>query len=330
MTLSNQGIDLAAAEWAVRLNERLLTVEEQAGLDRWLQADVRHRGALLRAQAAWVDLDRLAALAGRTDGGPAAPAERATRRRGAVAPALLRNRWRFIATAAATLFLGVAGTWWVARSDQTYVSNLGEIRRVALSDGSKMVLNTATEATVRFDKRRREIELISGEGLFQVVKDPTRPFIVHTGTMSVRAVGTVFAVRAIDERVDITVTEGVVDLVDEAPSGGHLLRRVAANEHVSVMQTRQIQAQSISDDEAERQFAWRDGMVDLAGETLATAVAQINRHNRRQIVVDDPDLASRPVVGLFRATDPENFAATVAAALGAQSVDRDDTIHLRR
>jgi transmembrane sensor len=330
MTQSNQGTDLTAAEWAVRLNERPLTVEEQAGLDRWLQADARHRGALLRAQAAWADLDRLAALAGRTEQSPPVPTERPTQRRGAIAPALLRNRGRFIAAAAATLFLGVAGTWWIARSDQTYVSNLGEIRRVALSDGSKMVLNTATEATVRFDKRRREIELISGEGLFQVAKDPTRPFIVHAGTVSVRAVGTVFAVRAVDERVDITVTEGTVDLVDEAPSGGQLLRRVAANEHVSVMQTRQIQAQSISHDEAQRQLAWRDGMVDFAGETLATAVAQINRHNHRQIVVDDPDLASRPVVGVFRATDPENFAATVAAALGAQSVDRDDTIHLRR
>jgi transmembrane sensor len=70
-------------------------------------------------------------------------------------------------------------------------------------------------------------------------------------------------------------------------------------------------------------------MVDFAGEPLATAVAQVNRHNRRQIVVDDPDLASRPVVGLFRANDPNNFAATVAAALGAQSVARDDSIHLR-
>jgi transmembrane sensor len=70
-------------------------------------------------------------------------------------------------------------------------------------------------------------------------------------------------------------------------------------------------------------------MVDFAGETLATAVAQVNRHNRRQIVVDDPDLASRPVVGLFRANDPNNFAATVAAAPGAQSVARDDSIHLR-
>ena len=323
MNQSNQRSDLTAAEWAVRLNERSLSVDEQTELDRWLDADSRHRGALLRARAAWADLDRLAALGGRSESTTANDRQRAT------APPVLRNRRRFIATAASTVFLGVAGAWWVWRSDQTYVSQLGEVRRVTLSDGSRMVLNTATEVTVRFDKARREVELAAGEGLFQIAKDPGRPFIVRAGSVSVRAVGTVFTVRALDERVDVIVTEGIVDLVDESLPGGRLLRRVAANQHASVMETRQVEVQSIRADEAERRLAWRDGMVEFDGETLETAVAEINRHNRRHIVVDDSGLASRPVVGLFRANDPDNFAATVAAALGAQSVNQDDIIHLR-
>ena len=323
MNQSNQRSDLTAAEWAVRLNERSLSVDEQAELDRWLGADSRHRGALLRARAAWADLDRLAALSGRSESTTANDRQRAA------APPVLRNRRRFIATAASTVFLGVAGAWWVWRRDQTYVSQLGEVRRVTLSDGSRMVLNTATEVTVRFDKARREVELAAGEGLFQIAKDPGRPFIVRAGSVSVRAVGTVFTVRALDERVDVIVTEGIVDLVDESLPGGRLLRRVAANQHASVMETRQVEVQSIRADEAERRLAWRDGMVEFDGETLETAVAEINRHNRRHIVVDDSGLASRPVVGLFRATDPDNFAATVAAALGAQSVNQDDIIHLR-
>ena len=323
MNQSNQRSDLTAAEWAVRLNERSLSVDEQAELDRWLGADSRHRGALLRARAAWADLDRLAALSGRSESTTANDRQRAA------APPVLRNRRRFIATAASTVFLGVAGAWWVWRRDQTYVSQLGEVRRVTLSDGSRMVLNTATEVTVRFDKACREVELAAGEGLFQIAKDPGRPFIVRAGSVSVRAVGTVFTVRALDERVDVIVTEGIVDLVDESLPGGRLLRRVAANQHASVMETRQVEVQSIRADEAERRLAWRDGMVEFDGETLETAVAEINRHNRRHIVVDDSGLASRPVVGLFRANDPDNFAATVAAALGAQSVNQDDIIHLR-
>jgi transmembrane sensor len=192
-----------------------------------------------------------------------------------------------------------------------------------------MVLNTASEATVRFDKARREIELAAGEGLFQVAKDAIRPFIVRAGFVSVRAVGTVFAVRTAGQRVDVTVTEGVVELVDNSTSGGGVIRRVSANERATVLETSQVQVQSMPHAEAERRLAWRDGMVDFAGEPLMTAVEEINRHNHRQIVVDDPTLAARPVVGLFRATDPDNFAATVATALGVRSVDQDDAIHLR-
>jgi ferric-dicitrate binding protein FerR (iron transport regulator) len=46
--------------------------------------------------------------------------------------------------------------------------------------------------------------------------------------------------------------------------------------------------------------------------------------------VDDPLLAARPVVGQFLANDPAGFATTVAVALGAQSIEQDDGIHLRR
>jgi transmembrane sensor len=356
MTQSNQRTDLTAAEWAVRLNERKLTAQEQTELDQWLDADTRHPGALLRARATWADLDRLAALRGHGIAPPAPNEEdeepednadslsRLLPAAMAAPPPLTesgelergpftsrpQSRRRFlIAAGLASVSLGGAGLWWIEQRDHTYVSRLGEIRRVKLSDGSRMVLNTASEATVRFDKARREIELTTGEGLFQVVKDPARPFVVRAGFVSVRAIGTVFAVRTAGQRVDVTVTEGVVELVDNSTSGGGVIRRIAANERATVMETSQVQVQSIPHAEAERRLAWRDGMVDFGGEPLTTAVEEINRHNRRQIVVDDPALASRPVVGMFRANDPDNFAATVAAALGVQSVDQDDAIHLR-
>jgi transmembrane sensor len=192
-----------------------------------------------------------------------------------------------------------------------------------------MVLNTSTEATVRFDRTRREIELAAGEGVFEVTKDPQRPFIVRAGSVAVRAVGTVFAVRSADQRVDVTVTEGVVEIVGDRALGNAVIRRVAANEHATIMETREVQVQSIPHGEAERRLAWRDGMADFAGDSLETAVQEINRHNRRQIVIDDAVLASRPVVGVFRVDDPDGFAATVATALGAHSVALNDSVHLQ-
>ena len=323
MKLKKTGIDEVAARWAVRLTAAPLDAEEQGELDLWLEADARHRGALLRARAAWLDLDRLSALRGR--GAPVAIDEPP------MAVQTASRRW-FLAASLATLGLAGLGSWWIHRPNgEEYVSEIGEVRRVTLSDGSTMLLNTASHVVVRFEKTRREIHLISGEGLFEVAKDPARPFIVHTGTVSVRAVGTMFGVRAGDQHVEVTVTEGVVE-VAAAPAPGERadsVRRVTANERAVVNAAQKVEVQTIRSDQAERQFAWRDGMVNFDGEPLADAIDEINRHNRKRIVVDDAALGSRPVVGVFRASDAEGFAATVAAALGAQRVDAGEQIHLR-
>jgi ferric-dicitrate binding protein FerR (iron transport regulator) len=55
----------------------------------------------------------------------------------------------------------------------------------------------------------------------------------------------------------------------------------------------------------------------------------VNRHSRRKIVIDDPDLKAQPIVGRFRAADAEGFCRVAAVALGATTVDEGNTIHLR-
>ena len=55
-------IDAAAASWAIR-SSGPMTLADKAALDAWLEADSRHRGAYLRAWAAWHDSERLLAMA---------------------------------------------------------------------------------------------------------------------------------------------------------------------------------------------------------------------------------------------------------------------------
>ncbi|MGH3430280.1 MAG: DUF4880 domain-containing protein, partial [Terriglobales bacterium] len=128
MSLKPHEIDEQAAQWAVRLSAGELATAEQSAFDRWLEADPRHRGALLRSRAAWVDLDRLSALAAhreppRTAPGAAAPA-RSVRR-----PSFASRRW-FIAASLTTAMAGGVSAWWWRRGGETYVSGVGEVRPV--------------------------------------------------------------------------------------------------------------------------------------------------------------------------------------------------------
>ena len=319
-----------AARWAVRADAGRLSPEEQWELDLWLNSDPRHRGAYVRARAQWVDLDRLAALRG--------PASAKTGKAGA-SPALSR-RQLLAASAATVTILGGSLSWFLLRGGrERFASGIGEVRRIALEDGSTMLLNTATAVSVHLSKQQRDIRLIRGEALFEVAHDTTRPFLVHANDVAVRAVGTAFAVRLEAAQVDVTVTEGVVEVADSAtthesgpsapPASRPEAQRVAANERVIIASAHAPKIRPISSAETDRQLAWREGMVSFDGESLATAVAEINRHNRHQIVVDDPALAAKPIVGVFRATDLDGFSAAAAAALKARAIPDGDVIRLQ-
>jgi len=71
-----------------------------------------------------------------------------------------------------------------------YVANLGEQKEVVLSDGSVVTLNTKSRIDVSYSDSKRTINLVYGEALFDVAKDPERPFLVQTNQGLVRAVGT--------------------------------------------------------------------------------------------------------------------------------------------
>ncbi|MGB6306933.1 MAG: FecR domain-containing protein [Steroidobacteraceae bacterium] len=317
-----------AARWVVRAADGTLDPEQQRELDVWLNADPRNRGAYIRARAQWVDLDRLAALHG-----PAS--SEATKRESGVRIS------RRVLLAAGVAAIAVGGLSWMALRDskERYASGIGEVRRIALEDGSTLLLNTDSEVTVWFSKHRRNIQLIRGEALFEVAHDRERPFFVEVNDVVVRAVGTAFAVRLEAAQVDVTVTEGVVEVTEPAAAPGSAepgpsasrseTRRVAANERAIITHARAPQVHSITPAEADRRLAWRQGMVSFDGESLQMAVAEINRHNRRQIIVDDPALGAKPIVGVFRATDPSGFSVAAALALKATVVPDAEIIRIR-
>lgn len=106
------------------------------------------------------------------------------------------------------------GTAWQLYTQRcVYTTDIGEQRTIALVDGSSVELNARTKIKVRYSDQRRTIELLQGQALFRVAKDPNRPFIVDSNGTHVRAVGTQFDVyRKVDGTL-VTVVEGRVAVI---------------------------------------------------------------------------------------------------------------------
>lgn len=299
-------IEAAAARWVVRADRGDL---DPAELEAWLAGDTRRQGAFVRAQAAWGLLDRGRALGGNEASANARPR---VDRRGLLAGLGV--------AAAACVAVVVAPRLLAAR----YGTAVGEIRRVPLADGSLAAINTDTTLEVAMKPRSREVRLDRGEAWFQVAKDAERPFVVESGPVRVRAVGTAFSVRRRDGGCEVLVTEGVVEVWSEG--AGEAPRRVTAGERVFASDSAGAARPVPASLEITRELAWREGQIVLDGEAFGAAAEEFNRYNARKIVIADPALAEQKLVGWFRTNEPESFARAAASSFGARVTVRGDAI----
>jgi transmembrane sensor len=63
----------------------------------------------------------------------------------------------------------------------------------------------------------------------------------------------------------------------------------------------------------EQQLSWRQGYLSFDKTTLADAVAEFNRYNKRKIVIADPSIAAIRIGGHFRATNTAGFLRLISS-----------------
>jgi transmembrane sensor len=118
--------------------------------------------------------------------------------------------------------------------NEHYEAPMESRRIVRLPDGSRATLEAGARLTYRasFFPRPRSLTL-EGEARFQAHPDAERPFEVRANGVLVRAIGTVFTVRANpwDSTVHISVEVGVVRAESETSANSHM---VSAGESIDV------------------------------------------------------------------------------------------------
>lgn len=102
-----------------------------------------------------------------------------------------------------------------AMADGIVSTKNGSKSKLQLPDGTQVWLNSGSTITYGkdFNTALREINL-SGEAYFDVVKDSSHPFIIHTGIIDIRVIGTAFNVRSYPEEknTETSLIRGVVEI----------------------------------------------------------------------------------------------------------------------
>jgi len=140
-----------------------------------------------------------------------------------------KTGWKVFRMAASVLLLSVlsyvvwqtVGTGIRADNVKVISQNATDVRKMVLEDGSLVWLKGSSTLSCpeTFAGATRRVRL-SGEALFEVAKDPTRPFIIECGDLTTTVLGTSFNIRADSGDVEVLVLTGQVSLTSKTDKEG--------------------------------------------------------------------------------------------------------------
>jgi transmembrane sensor len=179
-------------------------------------------------------------------------------------------------------------------------------QEVALSDGSRVLLDARSTIAFRRAAGRRDVTLIEGQAYFQVAHNAVGPFVVTARSHSVTATGTAFSVSLMKQKLVVVLERGAV-VVASGPSD----QRQALLPGQSYTQVGGS-AGKIAQVDVDEMLAWRNGYIALHNVTVAEAVEQMNRYAQSPVLIGDAQAGALRVTGRFRTDDPVRFVDTLA------------------
>ena len=336
-----------AADWFVIIHAEIDPQAEsmQAWL-RWMDEHEGNRAAFDSVAQAWHATPGAAALQMPSDEDLQAddydgeqPVEEWLRTHSSISDAPIRSARREadkariprrLWLAAASVAVALVGLWTGYRyldargphSDE-FATRTGEQIEITLADGSRVWLGPKSRLHVAFTEMQRGIQLTTGEAFFSVKKDRDRPFTVRSTGGDIVAVGTAFNVRAVDEHVTVSVSEGVVTVMPKAqlavPEPASV--RVASGQQLTFTAEQSIKALAIVESPPGDRARWRDGVLVYRDEPLQQVVGDLVRYTDIQVEIADSAVGDlhysgviyRDAVPEWLSALPESFPVTIVS-----------------
>jgi transmembrane sensor len=322
-----------AAEWLLRWHCGDLSITERFEYLTWLKTSPVHIAETLRMCRlySWLEATKLKLFVTNEDNFSNVVELPPLRERVAsgTSGARWQSLWKVRAAAGAAaigltavLALGTKVVWF----DHTIRTQASEWRSIQLADGSTVSAAPYTQIHHEIGDEERLITLEQGSAVFRVAKDPSRPFLVDTGIVVVKATGTQFGVERHADTVTVTVSEGSVAVLS-GESGTESFASVSlkVDEQLTIAGEGKTE---FADVDGAEYLEWGRGVLRFkSGNEIRHAVERFNRSNDVKIVVDSVT-GERQIRGVFELNDPETFAATVRTITGG-SVVREGPERLR-
>ncbi len=230
------------------------------------------------------------------------------------------RRWMRSAVAVAAMIAIVTALWIVPfevnNQDRfiSYVNMTQEVMSLKLDDGSQVWMQRQTKLEYAYHPKTGErIVRLDGEAYFNVSRDTLHPFVVQTGALFVRVLGTEFNVRAFssDPQTEVTLESGSVRL--QTPEGANLLRlhpnqRAVFNAGIDDIEVSEIDASNFVLEHYD--------LLSMKHATINEIITHIEQVYGFRLRVANPNSTKRYDINLLRSSSPDEVVDLIRALTG--------------
>lgn len=181
-------------------------------------------------------------------------------------------------------------------ADKTIVDFSGK-QLVRLPDGSTVILND--NSSLKYDQnsfngKTREV-ILTGEGFFDIKRNEKKPFIVHTGKVQTKVLGTAFNINAkkSSDDIEVTVTRGKVQVGDSQKVYGIITpnQQIKVNKNTLNFEQNNISAVVVTE--------WKSNYLILDDINMEEAVALISQKYKVQIILSNEKIKNCRITASF-------------------------------
>ena len=172
----------------------------------------------------------------------------------------------------------------------------GETQKVILPDGSVVWLNAAS--SLRYPDEFynvREVEL-TGEAFFDVIRNEKKPFIVKSGRMTTRVLGTSFNISAYKNEIShVTVSSGKVKVDVLSANKNKKIKTAILTEGQQIKLNPQLAKVSVQRVDDALYNGWKQGILNFDKLSFEKAIVMLERHYNIRIACQDSTLLNNKI-----------------------------------
>ncbi len=206
-------------------------------------------------------------------------------------------------------------------SARAYHTGKGQRATIQLTDGSRVMLSVESHLWYSENPETGErIATLSGEAYFDITPNISRPFVIVTGDVTTRVLGTTFSVRRYegDSETRVVVRSGRVEFHDAVLDARMVGRKTADGVLVS------------HEDDVDRLLGWVDGRLEFQQQPLREVLRDLSRWYDFDFRSGDPDLDSIEITSTLTNASVDEAAQVIMRAIKAEYIRTGRSITFSR